>query len=407
MVSTRGSLAAAKGTNSATAATATTDNTKKARKRRPTSKPSSQKTPPKKSKTSNVAETTKAKSKVLTDIQHNDRSKPLLDLTESDDLVSVTLVQRPSKRNRSPYVADVLLNDDGGSSGSSSSSREVICHVPNLDIGGKCIPGAMMLVKPARDRQGMLVGSTAVSPKYGTPKCEFISQLLCVDETKIGYSPPTWVGAHPSLGEKIAEQLLERNCLYPRLPKIESFQREVRNIGGSDMRADFLIHFAKDDDSGTPHKPCVLEVKTVVDTDFAPDRLPDRTKCVFVGQAQPYQRAGIFPWGQSNQKGPNGEKVVSARAIKHVRELTKLAKGELKGAAGEEYQCAVLFVVVRKDAIYFRPNHEACPSFCEYLKQAEDAGVHVLAKRVEWGDTDDTLGQCHEGPLLDIVWPKL
>ena len=39
------------------------------------------------------------------------------------------------------------------------------------------------------------------------------------------------------------------------------------------------------------------------------------------------QRAGIFPWGGGNQKGPEGEKVVSARAIKHVRELTEIAQG--------------------------------------------------------------------------------
>lgn len=311
------------------------------------------------------------------------------------------MVKRPSKRNRSPYVADVLI----AGSTDADDEREAICHVPNLDMGGKCSAGAPMLVKPAKDRKGVLVGPDAVSPKYGTPKCEFIAQLLCVDETSIGYSPPIWVGAHPSLGEKIAEQLLSpsRNCLHPHLPKIKSFQREVRNIGGSDMRTDFLIQFEDPDET-----PCVLEVKTVVDTDFSPDRVPeDSSKCVFVSHEKPYRRAGIFPWGNSNQKGPDGEKVVSARAIKHVRELTKLAKSELKGPDGELYQSAVLFVVIRKDAEYFRPNHEACPSFCRYLQEAKDAGVKVLAKRVEWGDTGTTLGQCMEGPLLDIVWPQL
>ena len=149
-------------------------------------------------------------------------------------------------------------------------------------------------------------------------------------------------------------------------------------------------------------------MKTVVDTDFAPDRIPqERTKCVFVSNKSPYRRAGIFPWGQSNQKGPEGEKVVSARAIKHVRELTRLTRGELKGPDGETYQTAVLFVVIRKDAEYFRPNHEACPSFCKYLIEAKDAGVQVLAKRVDWGDTDETLGQCLEGPMLDVEWPNL
>jgi DNA-binding sugar fermentation-stimulating protein len=316
---------------------------------------------------------------------------PLLSL---DELIPVQLLHRPSKRNRSPYVADVLVKND--------KEREAICHVPNLDMGGKCVPGATLLVKPARDNKGKLVGPNAVNPKYGTPKCEFHAQLLKVDETALGYEPACWVGAHPSLGEKITEQLLLRNSLP--LPEIESIQREVRNIAGTDMRADFVIQFA----DATKNPPCVLEVKTVVDTDFAKDRTPtDRTKCVFVSDQTPYRRAGIFPWGQSNQKGPNGEAVVSARAIKHVRELTEIAKGKRRGPDGQVYQAAVLFVVIRKDAEYFRANHEACPSFCKYLKEAKDAGVKILAKRVDWGDTPQTLGQCQEGPLLDVEWPSL
>lgn len=358
------------------------------------------KAPTKKSPAQNTSKTTSIPNQGNTT---NPTKNALICLAEIDELIPVTMVKRPSRRNRSPYVADVLV-----ATAKKDTTREAICHVPNLDMGGKCIPSSDMLVKPARDRKGVLVGPDAVSPKYGTPKCEYIAQLLRVDETSLGYTPAVWVGAHPSLGEKIAEQLLQRNCLHPHLPKIQSIQREVRNIGGADMRADFLLHFEQDGKSKKKHKPCVLEVKTVVDTDFAADRVPtERTKCVFVSDKAPYRRAGIFPWGQSNQKGPDGEKVVSARAIKHVRELTRLTKGELKGADGEIYQTAVLFVVIRKDAEYFRPNHEACPSFCKYLKEAKDAGVQVFAKRVDWGDTKKTLGQCLEGPLLDIEWPKL
>ena len=107
-------------------------------------------------------------------------------------------------------------------------------------MGGKCIPGTTLLMKPARDKKGNLVGKDAINPKFGTPKCEFIAQLLRVDESELGYEP-TWVGAHPSLGEKIAEQLVERNLLGPNFPRVKSFQREVSGIGGADMRADFLI----------------------------------------------------------------------------------------------------------------------------------------------------------------------
>lgn len=302
----------------------------------------------------------------------------------SDDLVEGVLRKRPSARNRSPYVADVFLQKE---------QREAIVHVPNLDMGGKCVPGVTLLMKPARDKKGNLVGKDAVSPKFGTPKCEFIAQLLRVDESDLGYEP-TWVGAHPSLGEKIAEELVLRNLLGSSFPKVKSFQREVRNIGGADMRADFVIEH--DDESLLPR---ILEVKTVVDTDYSISAAPDRDKCVFTSDKVPYQRTAIFPWGQSNQKGPDGEKVVSARAIKHVQELTRLS-------LSKKFDATILFVVIRSDAKAFRPNYEACPSFARYLKRAQEAGVQILAKQVCWGEGND-VGKCFEGTLLDIDWPTI
>lgn len=308
-------------------------------------------------------------------------SEPLLMLPE--DCVIGTLQCRPSKRNRSPYVADVVLEDE---------DREAIVHVPNLDMGGKCVPGAKLLMKPARDRKGNLVGPNATSPKYGTPKCEFIAQLLHVDESELGYEP-AWVGAHPSLGEKIAEQLVGQNLLGSAFPAVESFKREVRNPGGANMRADFVIQH---EDKELP--PRILEVKTVVDTDYSVNATPDRAKCVFTSDKEEYIRTGIFPWGQSNQKGPDGEKVVSARAIKHVQELTRVANDKT-----QNFDATVLFVIIRGDAKAFRPNHEACPSFTRYLKEAETKGVQILAKQVCWS-VEGTIAKCYEGDLLDIDW---
>ena len=276
-----------------------------------------------------------------------------------------------------------------------SEQREAIVHLPNLDMGGKCVPGAKLLLKPARDRKGNLVGKDAVSPKYGTPKCEFIAQLLRYDESDLGYEP-AWVGAHPSLGEKIAEQLVGRNLLGPNFPRVKSFKREVRNVGGTDMRADFLIEH---EDSTLP--PRILEVKTVVDTDYSPQSVPERTKCVFMSDEVPYRRTAIFPWGNSNQKGPDGEAVVSARAIKHVRELTRMVLDD-----DINFDCTVLFVVIRHDAKAFRPNVDACPSFAKYVREAKDAGVQILAKQVAWGEEVENVGKCYEGKLLDISWPR-
>ncbi|KAL3931770.1 MAG: hypothetical protein SGARI_004126 [Bacillariaceae sp.] len=309
---------------------------------------------------------------------------PLFSLPE--DVVMGELRNRPSKRNKSPYVGDVWLPIE---------QREAIVHLPSLDMGGKCVAGATILMKPARDKKGNLVGKDAVNPKYGTPKCEFIAQLLRVDESDLGYEP-AWVGAHPSLGEKLAEELVRRNLLGPTLPTTKSFRREVRNVGGTDMRADFLIQH---EDSSLP--PRILEVKTVVDTDYASNAVPtNRTKCVFTSDVVPYKRTGIFPWGQGKQKGPDGEPVVSARAIKHVRELTRIVQDTT-----QDYAATVLFIVIRHDAKAFRPNIDACPSFARYLKEARDAGVQILAKQIVWGEGEENTGNAFEGDLLDIDWP--
>lgn len=294
-----------------------------------------------------------------------------------DELLKVKLRARPSKRNRSPYVADTWFEEE---------EREVLTHVPNLNMGGKCVPESTLLVKPARDRKGVKVGPNAVNPKFGTPKCEMISQLLYVDETRWDpvHYPPVWVGAHPSLGERVAEALLNMNLLE-QLPPIEKIQRQVTNpLGSQGMRSDFLI-------THTDGSQRVVEVKTVVDTDYKASTAPDdNRKCLFVSEVTPYRRTAIFPWGSSNQKGPDGEKVVSARAIHHVRQLTELGS-----------RATVLFVVVRGDAQAFRPNHEACPSFAKYLRQARDKGVMVLAEQVSFSED----GTCRYRGSLPIVWP--
>lgn len=320
----------------------------------------------------------------------------LHDNVYNDPLVRAKLIARPSKRNRSPYVADVWLEDE---------QREAIAHVPNLDMGGKCVPGATILVKAARTPKGIKVGCNAVSPKYGTPKCEFITQLLHVDESTIHPSlyPAVWVGAHPSLGERIAEECLKRNLLGAVFADIDrdAIQQQIRNPCGADMRSDFCVTHTT---TGTKR---IIEVKTVVDTDYAVDFVPStKVKCLFTSDQKPYTRTAIFPWGNSKQKGPDLEPVVSARAIHHVQELTRIATGELTDHKdGERYKAAVVFVVIRGDAQAFRPNVQACPSFGKYLRAAVSAGVEILVKQVSWG-TGDEEGQCFvDDQLLPLEWP--
>jgi len=370
--------------DSSTSKKATAAKPKKAtRSRASTKKVTSTKTKTKPKVTTKKGSKYDITKKLSDDTENSDDFNFLLSLPE--DVIVGEMRKRPSRRNRSPYVGDIWLETE---------QREAIVHLPNFDMGGKCMPGAKLLIKPARDRKGNLVGKDAVSAKYGTPKCEFIAQLLRYDESDLGYEP-AWIGAHPSLGEKIAEQLVGRNLLGPSFPTVKSYRREVSKVGGTDMRADFLIEH---EDASL--RPRILEVKTVVDTDYSTSSVPDRVKCVFTSDEEPYRRTAIFPWGKRSQKGPDGESVVSARAIKHVRELTRMVGDESK-----EFDCTVLFVVIRHDAKAFRPNIDACPSFARYIREAKDSGVQILAKQIVWGEETENIGKCFEGKLLDIIWP--
>ena len=81
------------------------------------------------------------------------------------------------------------------------------------------------------------------------------------------------IGAHPNLGETAAAALLKVGTVFEPLSStpIAAIRREVVNIAGCDMRADFVVEF----EDGTAS---VVEVKTVVDTDYAPQVRPRHTQ---------------------------------------------------------------------------------------------------------------------------------
>lgn len=58
-------------------------------------------------------------------------------------------------------------------------------------------------------------------------------------------------------------------------------------------------------------------------------------------------------------------------AVKHLEELGHAVK--------EGYEAYVFFVIQMKGVRYFTPNRDTHPSFCDALKRAQAAGVHVLA----------------------------
>ena len=319
-------------------------------------------------------------------------SEPLLDL---GPLVRCTVMQRPSVRNKSPYVADVIV---------STTNKVAVTHVPNIDSGGKLRKGAIILASKVPNVDENTLG------KFGTPKCEYICRLLrCEEEEHDGGG--VWLSAHPALGEQLAKALLERGALDDRLgpsavvkDSIQTqkmLKRQVTESVSNSYRPDFSV--THEDGSVT-----VLEVKQVVDSDYsrefvharAETQAPHPAYSPSGDQSSPYVRAGIFPWGKRGQKGPDGEKVVSARAIEHIRELTAMAKN-----ADAIPRPAILLMCGRGDVKGFRANGAACPSFVRYLDEARHAGVRVLCHAIRWGEGDE-VGKAFDAGALDL-WPAL
>ncbi len=313
------------------------------------------------------------------------------------DLEEAIFVRRPSRRNRSPYVCDVRLVDGG---------NECIAHVPNLDSGGKMRAGVRVL---CRRQKGVTADSLG---PHGTPKCELIARLLWCEDRENANRPDggVWVSAHPALAEQIALGLLEQGALDDRLhpsPIVKGdgikTQKVLRRQSTESISNHYRPDFAIDHEDGST---TILEVKQVVDTDYSRDFVMEQARAqrphpAYAPKAEPYRRAGIFPWGRRGQQGPSGEKVVSARAIEHLRELTELAsKGEDAGL----HPC-VLFICSRGDAEGFRANGGACPSFAKYLTEARRKGVRVLVQSVRWGVGED-VGKAFDGGRLD-VWSDL
>jgi len=316
----------------------------------------------------------------------------LIDL--GTDLEECIVEARPSTRNRSPYVADVMPV---------GASVSAIAHVPNLDSGGKLRPGARTLCS----RQPGVTRDT-VGP-HGTPKCELVCRLLRCEEEDNKSMGGVWLSAHPSLVERIALSLLQRGALNDRLHSSpvakdgiktqKMMKREVTESASNSYRPDFAI--THEDGSTT-----VLEVKQVVDTDYSRGNVQAQAEnqsphpAYSPSGSEPYVRSGIFPWGKRGQKGPDGEKVVSARAIEHLRELAELASKE------NGIHPAVLFICSRDDVEGMRPNGAACPSFVKYLERAKRKGVRVLVQKVRWGDRGDDIGKAFDaGPLP--LWAPL
>lgn len=128
-----------------------------------------------------------------------------------------TVISRPSKVCKSPYVADVRLED----------GREVLAHAPSLGCGGLCDRGAAVHLR-------------------------LVTSKVCTHSIEASCQEDIFVGVNP----KDSETFLHDCLLHSRIQRLCGFTRIERETTHLKSRFDF----SGMDEQG---RPFVLEVKSV------------------------------------------------------------------------------------------------------------------------------------------------
>lgn len=264
-------------------------------------------------------------------------------LIKLDNLIEGTVIKRPSKIIKSPYVADVIpvgLNN------------EVLAHTASLGCCGLADNGANIL---------MSIVPTPKNKNSDKLKCEYRVYLSILREK----NAEIIIGIHPKLAEQLVESALKSNYLS-KLQNIQSYRRETAIF--VEGKVDSRFDFSGIDENGVPF---IMEVKNVPLADYEDITAKDRKgKCYDDRSVD--SKVAYFPDGYRKKSTDT----VSPRALKHIRELT-LIKKESKTRS------IMCYVIQRTDVNCFQASI-IDPEYKEAFKQAFDGGVEIITMVVQW-----------------------
>lgn len=254
------------------------------------------------------------------------------------------IVNRPSKKCKTPYVADVRIE--------MGQDQEILGHSPSLGCCGLADKGAIVLM-------------TKTSGSSKQPVCSYRIDLAIYKED----DKEIIVGINPKLGETIAEEALKQNCIAC-LQNVKSYTREVKIMNSR-------FDFAGIDVNGTPF---VLEIKNVPLADYVDVPKKDRIHCLAQIEHKNFnEKIAYFPDGYRK----NSTDVVSPRALKHIQELEEIA---ITG----KVRAILCFIVQRNDVKQFQTSNIDL-IYKEAVYKASQNGVEIITIQVEW----TTQGKCY------------
>jgi len=269
-------------------------------------------------------------------------------LHKLNDLVLVKIVSRPSKICKTPYVADIEL-DDGSI---------VQAHCASLGCCGLCEKDCFVYASPIKSNCSHTKSTVCSYKIYLANFCEekIINTQLFINKQLIGVDP--------KLAETLVENALTKNYLKT-LTNIKTYRREVKLLNSR-------FDFAGIDEHS---KYFVLEVKNVPLADYADVSSSDRKKMIKRGDFTNIainEKISYFPDGYRKKKGA----VVSERALKHINELAEITHSKI-------IRPIICFVIQRTDVTSFQAS-VLDPIYKEAFNEAIKKGVEVIVLVVSW-----------------------
>jgi DNA-binding sugar fermentation-stimulating protein len=263
-------------------------------------------------------------------------------LIQLDNLIEGTVIKRPSKFIKSPYVADIMPL---------GSENEILAHTACLGCCGLADNGAnilMSIVPPSKKNSDKL-------------KCQYKIYLSVIREK----NTEIIIGIHPKLAENITECALKQNYLS-KLQNIRSYRRETAIF--VEGKVDSRFDFSGIDANGVPF---IMEVKNVPLADYEDITAKDRKgKCY--NNRSVDSKVAYFPDGYRKKSADP----VSPRALKHIRELTLIKKESIT-------RCIMCYVIQRTDVDRFQPSI-IDPEYREAVRLAIEAGVEMIIMVIKW-----------------------
>ena len=271
-------------------------------------------------------------------------------LLKIDNLIEGQIIKRPSKYIKTPYVADILYENE-----------EVLGHTASLGCCGLADVNAIVLMTLSPESK------IKTKPKnQANMKCThtvYLSVLKNGENEQI-------IGIHPKLAETLTESALTSNLLS-RLQNIKKYRREtaiyIKN------KIDSRFDFTGVDQNGIPF---IMEVKNVPLADYEDVTAKERSKMDF-SDRDLNSKVAYFPDGYRKKTSDP----VSPRALKHIRELTLIKREMLESS--QNIRCIMCYVIQRTDVNRFQPS-VIDPEYRAAFKEAIETGVEIITMVVSW-----------------------